>query len=78
MKKATDPLALWLSNEPVQGVLFPHNSYVRAVRGRHSGNSGSLVSLIKADSDPEYILESEAGPDLKVRQSEIEVANGAI
>jgi len=54
------------------GVSFMHNDYVRVVKGQWAGFFGSLVSLITVEPEPLFILESEAGVDVQVKQSDIE------
>ena len=59
----------FLSHEPLPGVLFEHNVYVRVVGGEHAGDSGSLVSIEALGDDPVYLVELESNKDASIPQS---------
>jgi hypothetical protein len=61
----------FLNREPIIGVNFQHNDYVNVISGKHAGNSGSLVTLVKLEPEPLFVLELESGFDVEVSQSEI-------
>jgi hypothetical protein len=70
--KRLDVGQAFLNRQDIDGVSFAHNNYVRVVTGELAGCFGSLVSLIAIEPEPLFILESEAGFDVRVRQSDIE------
>ncbi|WP_041408890.1 hypothetical protein [Shewanella sp. MR-4] len=61
----------WFGGELVSGVKFLLNDYVVVALGNHAGLSGSVVSIIKFEPNPLYILETEMNGDVEVRESEI-------
>jgi transcription antitermination factor NusG len=65
----------FLNREPTLGVRFAHNDYVRIVSGAYAGQSGSLVTVLSLEPQPQYIVELENGFDAEILQSEIEYAN---
>jgi transcription elongation factor len=67
----------FLARQPIPGVLFSHNDYVRVIRGEHVGQIGVLVSLSKMEADPVFLLEADAWKDIRVRQSELELIKSA-
>jgi len=66
----------FLANQPVAGVSFGHNSYVRVVGGEHAGDSGSLVSVEELGDDPIYLVELESNQDALVPQSCLRMVAG--
>lgn len=64
----------FLNREPIQGVRFEHNEYVRIAAGPNAGNFGSLVTVLEIAPEPKFVLELESGFDIEVLQSEIEHA----
>lgn len=69
MRPTLDQSNAFLSHEPVPGVAFEHNAYVRVVGGEHLGDSGSLVSIEELGDDPVYLVELESNKDALVPQS---------
>lgn len=65
----------WLSGDQLTGVRFMMNDYVEVRSGHHIGESGSVVSVIKFEPNTSYIVETESGKDIEVREEEIEIAN---
>jgi hypothetical protein len=61
----------FLNREPIIGVNFQHNDYVNIISGKHANKSGSLVTVVKLEPEPLFILELESGFDVEVYQSEI-------
>lgn len=61
----------FLCRLPIHGVLFRHNDFVEVTSGPHVGETGSLVTLSKLGTDPEFVLENDAGGEINVRQSSI-------
>ena len=59
----------FLDHEPVSGVAFEHNAYVRVIGGEHTGGSGSLVSVDELGDDPVYLVELESNMDALIPQS---------
>jgi hypothetical protein len=62
----------FLNGDSIAGVVYAHNDCVRVVSGPHTGDSGSLVTVLSVDPEPKYILEAESGRDIEVLQSQIE------
>jgi hypothetical protein len=62
----------FLNHEPIPGVSFEHNDYVKVVAGPHKGHFGSLVTVLCLQPEPKFILELESGFDVQVLQSELE------
>ena len=60
---------LW--REYIVGVNYKHNEFVAVVAGPHTGERGSLVSLVGLEPEPEFTLEAESGQDILVRQSSL-------
>jgi transcription elongation factor len=71
----TDIAQLFLNREPIAGVAFQHNDYVRVIAGAHAGKTGSLVTVLRVEPEPRYILELESGFDVEVLQSELQRAD---
>ena len=65
----------WLGGDQLTGVRFMMNDYVEVRSGQHIGESGSVVSVIKFEPNTSYIVETESGKDIEVREEEIEIAN---
>ncbi|MDX1538359.1 hypothetical protein [Arsukibacterium sp.] len=65
----------WLGGEKLEAFEFMHNEYVRVISGQYSGEQGSVVSIVQIEENPFYILETEAGKDIEVKETEIERAN---
>jgi len=61
----------FLNREPIDGVLYFHNDFVRVVAGPHGGTAGSLVTVLSLEPEPRFVLELESGFDVEVLQSEI-------
>jgi hypothetical protein len=61
----------FLNREPIVGVKYFHNDYVRVVSGRYAGDAGSLVTVLSLQPEPLFVLEAESGQDVEVLQSEI-------
>ena len=70
-----DIAQLFLNREPIRGVRFQHNDYVRVIAGAHAGKAGSLVTVLKLEPEPRYVLELESGFDVEVLQSELQRAD---
>ena len=68
-------IQMFLNREPIEGVRYWHNDYVRIVAGENAGESGSLVSVIELTPEPVFLVELESGFDVQVRQSEVTVAD---
>ena len=64
----------FLAQEPLPGVDFRHNEFVKVVSGDHAGSVGSLVSVEELGGDPVYVLELESGFDVRVLQSQVQRA----
>ncbi|MFV0596683.1 hypothetical protein [Shewanella sp.] len=71
MNVARDLHNRWLGGEQIAGVKFSMNDYVVIASGRHAGLSGSVVSVIKFEPNPPYVVETEKNGDIEVRESEI-------
>ncbi len=69
MKATLQQSNAFLSHEPIPGVVFEHNDYVRVIAGEHVGDSGSLISLEELGEDPVYLVELETNQDALVAQS---------
>ncbi|WP_445426026.1 hypothetical protein [Alishewanella sp. HL-SH06] len=65
----------WLGGERLPGVRFVMNDYVVVSSGNHAGEAGSVVSVIKFEPNILYIVETESGKDIEVRECEIEIAS---
>ena len=65
----------FLNRDPIPGVMYLHDDFVRVVAGAHQGASGSLVAVLTLEPEPRFVLEVESGFDVEVSQSEIELAN---
>ena len=66
---------LWFDFEPIEGVLFGLNDYVRIVSGDYRGSHASVISLVKLEPVT-YLIELDLpkGGDLVVIESELEKA----
>ena len=64
----------FLSHEPLAGIAFEHNAFVRVVGGEHVGDSGSLVSVEELGNDPVYLVELESNKDALIHQSCLRLA----
>jgi len=69
MRPSLDQQNAFLACEPVAGLAFIHNEYVRVVGGVHQGNSGSLLSIEELGADPIYLVELESNQDALIAQS---------
>ncbi len=69
--KSQDIDQAFFDHTQIPGVVFECNDYVHIVGGPYSGKSGSLVTVIALEPEPEFILELESGFDIEVRQSYI-------
>lgn len=65
----------WLGGEKLESVKFLHNDYVHVISGKYCGEQGSLVSIVKIEPNPSYIVETESGKDIEVKESEIATFN---
>ena len=61
----------FLDHTPIHGVEYEHNDFVRIVKGAYAGKSGSLVSVLGLEPEPQFVLELESGFDVEVFQSEL-------
>jgi hypothetical protein len=52
---------------------FALNDAVRVIDGPAKGSVGAVISPRSFGSDPEYTVELASGPDVTVRQSEMEL-----
>ncbi|MBU0913483.1 MAG: KOW motif-containing protein [Gammaproteobacteria bacterium] len=75
MSRECDLHARWLGGARLVGVRFIINDYVEVLSGKHVGESGSVVSVIKFEPNTSYIVETESGQDIEVKENEIEIAN---
>ena len=64
---------LWYEFKPIEGVKFGLNDYVCIVSGKHSGNNGSVISLISLGPII-YLIElgHPSGGDVIIPESELE------
>jgi ribosomal protein S4E len=74
MRPTLEQSNAFLAHQPVVGVSFEHNAYVRVVDGEHAGDSGSLVSVEELGEDPVYLVELESNQDALVPHSCLRVA----
>ncbi len=65
----------FLDGASIPGVMYKHNDAVRVVSGAYIGAAGSLVTILSLDPEPRFVIESAAGPDIQVFQSEIALAD---
>lgn len=65
----------WLGGEKLEAVKFLHNDCVQIVAGPHSGERGSIVSIIRFKPNPSYIVETGSGKDIAANESDIEITN---
>jgi len=65
----------WLGGARLAGVHFLMNDYVEVISGMHVGEFGSVVSIIKFEPIPFYVVETEMGKDIEVAESEIQIAS---
>jgi ribosomal protein S4E len=63
----------FLALERIQGITFEHNDYVRIIDGSYVGHKGTLVNISAMEPEPRYIVESEAGEDIDVRQADLKL-----
>lgn len=66
---------LWYDFQPIEGVLFGLNDYVRIKSGEHKGKCASVISLISLEPIPTYLVELDdfKGGDIKIAESELEL-----
>ena len=69
--RSTDVGQAFLWQEYIVGVEYRHNASVEVVSGPHTGEQGSLVSLVSLEPEPEFILEAESRRDINVPQSSV-------
>src|SRR5437016_14239110 len=62
----------WLLGGSIAGVHFPVWQTVRVIAGPHEGKAGKLISLFDLTPEPVFQMETSAGQDLHVQQSEVE------
>jgi len=72
MKPTFDVRNAFLARQPIPGVAFQHNDYVKVVSGPYAPDSGSLVSVEELGSDPVYLVELESREDQLIPQSCLE------
>jgi hypothetical protein len=65
----------WLGGARLAGVQFLVNDYVEVISGMHVGELGSVVSIIKFEPVPFYVVETEMGKDIEVAEFEIQIAH---
>ena len=65
-----------LAHEPLPGVAFEHNAYVRVVSGEHAGDSGSVINVEQLGQDPVYLVELESNSDAPIPQSCLRLVEG--
>jgi hypothetical protein len=61
----------FLAHERIDGITCEHNDYVSILSGPYAGQKGSLVSIMAMEPEPSYTVESEAGMDINVKQSDL-------
>jgi hypothetical protein len=61
----------WLADERVDGVRFAHHARVVVAEGARAGARGSVRLLLAVSPEPLYLVELDAGGDLRVRQSRL-------
>jgi hypothetical protein len=76
MRPTLEQTNAFLAHEPLPGVEFEHNAYVRVVGGEHAGDYGSLVSVEQLDADPVYLVELESNNDALIPQSCLRLVKG--
>lgn len=66
---------LWFEFQPIEGVKFELNEYVRIVDGEYSGNHASVISLMSL-APTTYLVELDlyTGGDVVVGESDLEKA----
>ena len=69
--RSTDIDQAFLRQEYVVGVEYRHNESVEVVSGPHTGEQGSLASLVSLEPEPEFIMEAASSQDIQVRQSSL-------
>ena len=69
--KSDDIGSAFLWREPILGVNFSHNDFVRVTSGPHIGSKGSLVTVTSLVPEPTFTLELESGHDVQIVQSAI-------
>jgi hypothetical protein len=73
--RSADVGQAFLWREYIVGVAHEHNAFVEVCAGNHMGQRGSLVALLEATPDPEYLVELEAGQDVRLSQSVLRCAD---
>ena len=62
----------WFAGEAVEGVDFRINDPITILRGLHAGKSGYVISLLRLQPEPEYLIELGLGmEDIKAFQSNL-------
>jgi hypothetical protein len=62
----------WYAGDRIEGVNFYFNDAVLIADGSHSGEGGTVISLLDLKSEPKYIVELGSGDgDIKVFQSRL-------
>lgn len=67
----------WLQGEKPEGVLFAHHDRVSIVGGSRDGEEGTILLLLALSPEPLYLLQLDDGPELRIRQSALQGADGA-
>ena len=62
----------WFAGETIQGINFYLNDAVSITLGPHSGEGGAVISLLRLNPEPEYLIELGSGlGDIEVFQSHL-------
>jgi hypothetical protein len=59
----------WLAGEPVAGVAFGPHDRATLARGPRAGEGARILLLVTAGPEPVYLVATDAGDELHVRQS---------
>ncbi len=66
---------LWYESQPIEGIKFGYNDFVRIIDAEHFGNCASVISLVSLQPVSYLVeLDSPASKDLIVLETEIENA----
>ena len=60
---------LWMCQAEVPGASFTLNDSVEVVEGSLAGEKGSLISLIKLEPEPVYLVEISDGSEVQLKES---------
>jgi hypothetical protein len=66
---------LWYELQPIKGVKFKYNNFIRIIDGENAGNCASVISLVSLEP-VSYLVELDllTGGDVIVLETEIESA----